>query len=703
MKVALLFTLLAITYLTTGVRFVSYIGQAGPGWAAPGTNEDFLKYIGVPGYGEGSKGYNILNFAFWVSTSNNGGAAANGAAFDWQNILQRITSSSLRRTLTGSSNPTASQLRAGIKAKYEEAGIKIFISAFGGNDHPMQNGKSATTVANDLAAYAKAYNFDGVDVDWEEGIVGKLGANGGGESWLCTLTNTLRSRLNSNQLISHAPQAPYFRCNANSPGCNYPNGGYVTVNKNCGGNIDFYNIQFYNQGTTRYDTYNELFVSSSGWSTNSAVYQIMSKGVPASKIIVGKHTSGDGSTFVSGSTLKSIFSSAISAGRWNAGFMTWQFYREVTSGSSALIESVKQVNGWGSSVPTTPTTSTTTTPAPTVSTTRATHGNIVITNIDYNTWFYAASISGVSPGYTVTKFEITLSNGAWHTCNLNAARTWYMCERLSSPVSTNAFSVRITAGSRVLTSVGVITSLTKGATFNFGKNFGSSGPTPTATTTKSPTPSGPSPTPRPTASTPRPTPSSGGGGGCTITMRAGSSAWWMSMIITDIPSGVSISSVKMKSKNSLTYVTGTYTSWCSCYVFSLQSEAKFPLTFKMRSSTGQEITGNDIISSYQAGASGKMPSSFSSSYKESDSDGDDDTLSWTVWFAIIVGIIVIIGVCAGFYVYRKRKGGKAYIADSDLAGKDGNATPPKMDTLNEEEVEIDVEMEETETITATNE
>merc|ERR1711933_419554 len=113
---------------STTARFVSYIGQAGPTWGNPANNEEFLKVIGVPGYG-GSRGYNYLNFAFWISTSTNGGAAVNGAAFEWQNILNRITSTSLRETLTGKTHPTADELRAGIKALYASEGIKIFISA----------------------------------------------------------------------------------------------------------------------------------------------------------------------------------------------------------------------------------------------------------------------------------------------------------------------------------------------------------------------------------------------------------------------------------------------------------------------------------------------------------------------------------------------------------------------------------------------
>ena len=56
-------------------------------------------------------------------------------------------------------------------------------------------------------------------------------------AWLCTLTKALRRALPSPRyLISHAPQAPYFDL------------GYDVVHRNCGADIDYYNVQFYNQG-----------------------------------------------------------------------------------------------------------------------------------------------------------------------------------------------------------------------------------------------------------------------------------------------------------------------------------------------------------------------------------------------------------------------------------------------------------------------
>eukprot|EP01084_Bolivina_argentea_P259584 438049_1 len=333
MLVYTLLGLLAICKVSSEAKFVSYIGKAGPTWVTTVTNEDWLKYMGVPGYG-GSRGYTVLNFAFWVSST--GAAASNGAAYDWQTITSRITSSSLKSALTGTSYPTADQLREGIKRKYSDAGIKILISAFGANDHPKGAGKSASAIGIQLAQYVEAYNYDGVDVDWEEGE--------GGASWLCSLTNALRSNLASDKLITHAPQAPYFMSRY----------GFVSVHSSCGSNIDWYNIQFYNQGSTTYNTYSGLFERSIGWSSQTAVYEIMDDSsnqgvrIPHHKIIVGKHTLGDGSTFVNGQTLKQIFDSALSISgnhAWYGGFMSWQFYAEITAPpGQALIDYVLQSN-----------------------------------------------------------------------------------------------------------------------------------------------------------------------------------------------------------------------------------------------------------------------------------------------------------------------------------------------------------------------
>lgn len=53
--------------------------------------------------------------------------------------------------------------------------------------------------------------------------------------------------------------------------------------------IDFYFLQYYNQGLTSYDTYEELFTrTTQGAFPGTSVKEIASRGVPMNKLIVGK-------------------------------------------------------------------------------------------------------------------------------------------------------------------------------------------------------------------------------------------------------------------------------------------------------------------------------------------------------------------------------------------------------------------------------
>jgi chitinase len=71
---------------------------------------------------------------------------------------------------------------------------------------------------------------------------------GTGEEWVITFHKRLRQLLPTH-LITHAPQAPYFKEEY------YKNGCYKKIDKEIGNLIDFYNVQFYNQGNNKYDTY----------------------------------------------------------------------------------------------------------------------------------------------------------------------------------------------------------------------------------------------------------------------------------------------------------------------------------------------------------------------------------------------------------------------------------------------------------------
>lgn len=123
--------------------------------------------------------------------------------------------------------------------------MKLLVSAFGSTQSPTSAGYDPTQTAINLATFANNNLFDGVDIDWEDTPAFN---NGVGENWLITFTTVLRQHLNSTSIISHAPQAPYF-----SPGL-YPKNAYLTVDQSVGSMIDFYNVQFYNQGVGMYDS-----------------------------------------------------------------------------------------------------------------------------------------------------------------------------------------------------------------------------------------------------------------------------------------------------------------------------------------------------------------------------------------------------------------------------------------------------------------
>ena len=90
-------------------------------------------------------------------------------------------------------------------------------------------------------------------------------------------------------IIGHAPQAPYFQGAPFQPG-----GGYVTVHANVGSAIDWYAVQFYNQGSSTYDTEQTLVFESNGFAQGTALEQIIAKGVSAAQLWVGKPaTPGD--------------------------------------------------------------------------------------------------------------------------------------------------------------------------------------------------------------------------------------------------------------------------------------------------------------------------------------------------------------------------------------------------------------------------
>ncbi|KAE9394718.1 glycoside hydrolase family 18 protein [Gymnopus androsaceus JB14] len=170
--------------------------------------------------------------------------------------------------------------RASIKAEYAAAGISLVVSVFGSVDVPTSTGADPIATANTMAAWVIEFGLDGIDVDYEDFNAFDAGT---AEAWLISFTTQLRTQLPQGTFIlTHAPVAPWFSPNL------WPGGGYIEVHEQVGDLIDWYNIQFYNQGTTEYTTCAGLLTESSTTWPESALFQIAASGVTLDKLVIGK-------------------------------------------------------------------------------------------------------------------------------------------------------------------------------------------------------------------------------------------------------------------------------------------------------------------------------------------------------------------------------------------------------------------------------
>lgn len=295
-------------------HFVSYVNYLTSWWPP----EAIAASIGVPPYSH-TYSYNTINLSFW--TTNQGPV---DAALLWCNAI----------TYVSPQNPwgtTTQEIQQAWISLYHQYNVKVLVSAFGATDFPTTQGTDPITVAEELAQFCIDNNLDGVDLDWEDNAAMETGT---GEPWLISCTQKLRELLPSPYIISHAPQAPYFMGVTK-----YPNGGYLKINQEVGDDIDFYNIQFYNQDSSTYDTYDTLFNASNGWATNTAVKQIANQSVDKSKLVVGKGVKPDdffNTGYVPVDDLASYLKQGVDDG-YSAGFMGWQFSSDTTGSWSATL------------------------------------------------------------------------------------------------------------------------------------------------------------------------------------------------------------------------------------------------------------------------------------------------------------------------------------------------------------------------------
>jgi len=277
---------------TTPKRFLA----PAPHWIAY-TQSNYSKTQALPTSSD-LVGYNVFVMAFWLSTS---GPAFKAAEF------AKLSQST----------------RDWIVNDYHSHGISFLVSAFGYGDNPTSTGEDPVAVANKLAAFVKQYNLDGVDIDWED-FPSLLPDNGKAEKWLSDFTTALRKQLPAGQyILTHAPIAPWFTTNSTR----YPAGAYRTVHKNVGTLIDWYNVQFYNQGSDYTNCPSLLTRSIAGNFPNTSLFEINAlSGVPLSKLVIGKPASiGDATNGFMDLTVLSSCLKLAKAQNWNAGAFLWQY------------------------------------------------------------------------------------------------------------------------------------------------------------------------------------------------------------------------------------------------------------------------------------------------------------------------------------------------------------------------------------------
>jgi len=436
--------------------YVSYIGF--PTCSGTVRDAECLSALGVPGYSNHK--YNVLNFAFYVASEDK----LYDASSVWATPSSYF-SQSFKDQIAGKSGASDWDFRQGVKALYASKGIKIVLSLFGQFDDPISAGIDATALSDKVANMVWQYNYDGVDIDFEITEYFDSG-DGRGEEWLITLTRELRNKLGWGYILTHAPVAPYFM---GLP--NYSYGAYLKIHQQVGSMIDWYNVQFYNQFTTTYDSYETLFIDSNGWSPNSAVSQLISGAnsfgisIPENKIVIGKYVRNgvDGSNgWVSADNLKQYF---IRYG-WKTGFMTWQFPGDAQQNfafSNTVIEAFN--SGPSPTPPPLPTSPPLPTPKPSSG---GGNGNIIITNTGtLNEWWYAATVSNSAA--TISKFEVLYNNqNAWFSCT-NEGWAWTCSPDIAF---VRPLTIRLMSSNGVmLTSWSLVSNFQDQYAWDFGYNF----------------------------------------------------------------------------------------------------------------------------------------------------------------------------------------------------------------------------------------
>jgi len=227
--------------------------------------------------------------------------------------------------------------------------VKLFFSIGGADGSISLRSGTADEITTDIVDIFKKNAFDGVDIDVEDSTQFMKMAD---------VTNKLASQFktlfpNTKKEISHAPASANFGGNTGQPT------DYFTVYATAGENIDFFNVQFYNQGCT-HDSYQKLFEPddnscqniawiSTGHKMGSTYYGSV---IPLNKLLIGKPIClwtqpqncpyGAGNGYVDPTLLKTYFDRARQEMAWDAGLMIWEYNPENKTQATQYLKKVYQ-------------------------------------------------------------------------------------------------------------------------------------------------------------------------------------------------------------------------------------------------------------------------------------------------------------------------------------------------------------------------
>ncbi|MEN9406392.1 MAG: hypothetical protein RLZ12_676 [Bacillota bacterium] len=207
-------------------------------------------------------GYNLLLLTFWFD--NETGIDRGASAYYWQELTvdERDELLDLAR----------------------QQGARILLAAGGGTYNGYQAGGGPVFGAG-AAQAVRELGLDGLDFDLEN-FTRSFGTRSGLNQeqtlqWMIDATIAARRILGPKAIITHAPEAPYFSAGWQS--------GYLTFYKRLPkGMLDYFLVQYYNQGPTYLD-YESQFIRNPIF-PKTAIAELIKQGIPKEKIVMGKLT-----------------------------------------------------------------------------------------------------------------------------------------------------------------------------------------------------------------------------------------------------------------------------------------------------------------------------------------------------------------------------------------------------------------------------